>query len=98
MFSIAVPAGAECGKTIAHGKSETLPQSSPLTKFAILPRKIPGVHAVATMSAIFQKETFLVLAKHTMESTTPMNPPWLAIPPFQIWSAISGFDTKFEKS
>lgn len=88
------PSGAEVGKMTAQGRSEILPQSSPLMKFAIRPRKIPGAATVAMRSQRPSRDVLVLLENQRRARKMPIMPPWLDIPPRVVMKKVSGLDIK----
>ena len=70
-----------------QGTSVSRPQSSPLMKLAMRPKKRPKGTTAATRSNRLQMGMPLRRAKRIMAMVVPVRPPWKDMPPFQIWTA-----------
>ncbi len=65
-----------------HGMLVGRPNSSPLMKFAMRPKKRPMGTAAVHRSAALQPLTLLRRANAQMAMAQPTSAPWKAMPPF----------------
>ena len=77
-------------KTIAQGKLDSLPHSSPFKKLEILPKKIPIGAAAHIKSVRFKNFKLFFKLNKSIDSVMPISPPWKDMPPCQTYKILIG--------